>query len=64
MEHHSSPEGMGCHTKKRMENNVTMFLLAYSHWTGRDLKRTLLSEKGQFENATFSDSNYVAFWKQ
>lgn len=28
-----------------------------------DLKCTLLREKGQSENATFSDSNYVAFWK-
>lgn len=63
MEHYSSPEEMGCHTKKERKNLVTVFLLAYIYWAGVGLKCTLLREKGQSENATFSDSNYVAFWK-
>jgi hypothetical protein len=42
MQYHSAPEEMGCQVKKRMKNFLTMFLLAYIHWTWRDLKCTLL----------------------
>ena len=33
--------------------------------TGRNLKCILLSERSQYENekATYSDSNYMTFWK-